>query len=435
MSSLLEELVFGKEKPTLSHKEESEAPKKTYEPAWVDPDDATLSIPNKKANILGNEEEDVNGETFQQELNRRFERATEHIDTRWADLDKCSGQVYESTSIFTGESSSIPSDKIIIVRRSDLPKCKDKGGIKKICFCPTSALCAYIGNKGTLTIASYTNEASSTLFEIPPNGRYRYNLCYSPDGSRIFIGCSEGRFQSLDSNGTNLFDNFIQGCKDDVVAIDCSEKLLALVTKKSVHFFNSSNLALRGEVATSEDALMCGKFSDDGNFFIVAGSRGRGHVIDCEGKKIKSVAVFQHNEQQAIRSLDCSRGLVAMGTEAGILSIFDLDTLRISPVPGKLIYPKPKLTKMNLTTYIDTVKFNPSGEILVFASSGKVDSLKVLNVATGKVYTNWPTQKTPLKYVKDVSFAGNGLHLTIANTRDATMWEIPFYKPKKENKE
>ena len=435
MSSLLEEIVFGKK--TFQSKEEDtekeEKPKRT--PAWIDPSDAAISIPAKKANILDNEEEKVSGEAFQEELSKRFERATEHIDTSWADLDKNTGQTYESTSIFTGQTDSIPTDRLVIIRRADLPKTKDAGGFKKIAFHPIESICAYIGNKGTLTVASYSNEATSALFELPANGRFRYCLCYSPDGARIFVGCSQGKFQSIDSNGSNLFDNMIPGCKDDVNAIDCSENLLALVTTKSVHFFNSSNLSFIRSVETSEDKLMCGKFTEDGEFFVVAGSHGRGHVISCDTKKIKSVAVFQHEEHQHIRALDCRGGLVAMGTEAGILSLFELDSLRISPKPGRLIIPKPILTKMNLTTYIDTVRFHPSGEILVFASSGTTDALKILNVPSGQVYPNWPTQKTPLKYVKDADFSGNGLYLAISNNKNATMWEIPFYKPDKDETE
>ena len=105
MSSLLEELVFGKDSFKTKEKDEEVEAKPKRAPAWIDPTDATLSISAEKANILGNNEEDVTGAAFQEELSKRFDRATEHIDTSWADLDKNSGQNYESTSIFSGVSN------------------------------------------------------------------------------------------------------------------------------------------------------------------------------------------------------------------------------------------------------------------------------------------------------------------------------------------
>merc|ERR1712003_478241 len=83
--------------------------------------------------------------------------------------------------------------------------------------------------------------------------------------------------------------------------------------------------------------------------------------------------------------------LLAVGTASGNIDVFDVGGPRISKEPIKSI--------PNLVTFVDSMRFHHSGELLVAASRDKVDALKVVHMGTGTVFPNWPTSRTPLQRV------------------------------------
>lgn len=428
MTKGLEELVFGKDTIDSSDEEINNNVKKERKPLWIDPDDALLMIQPQTAKMI-NVTEPISGEQFSSELSERFFQSYEHVDIRWTDIDKAQDITIDSSSILSKRTQRLPSDRFVITRRADFKGNKNGGGYIDCDTSPDGVNAALLGSNSILRVCSYSKERTAIVHEVLPYKIHRICLMYSFDGSRIFIGCKRGMFQSVDSNGGNVFETKIPNCKDDIVAIKASSNVIACVTNDSVHFFNQMNRAFLGTVKTSESGLSCGAFNDDSSFFVVAGDDGRGHVIDTS--TFRSIALFQHNERMKILSLDIRGDIVAMGNESGILSLFELDKLRISQVPNQIIRPTPILQKFNLTTFIDTVKFNPTGEFLVFASSSVQNALKVLHVSSGTVFSNWPTSQTPLHYVRGASISSLSDTLIIANNKAASQWEIPFYR--KEN--
>jgi hypothetical protein len=95
------------------------------------------------------------------------------------------------------------------------------------------------------------------------------------------------------------------------------------------------NLQLLRTVGTS-DELQCGCFTDDGSCFIAAGRVGRGLVFDCD--TLGPINRFQDQGMQTIQAMDAWHGLVAFGTESGVLEVFDLSALREN-------YPRPLFIK------------------------------------------------------------------------------------------
>jgi WD40 repeat protein len=123
---------------------------------------------------------------------------------------------------------------------------------------------------------------------------------------------------------------------------------------------------------------------------------------------------------QTIQAMDASHGLVAFGTESGALEVFDLSALREK-------YPRPLFTKLNLTTIVDTVKFNHTGELIAFGSSGKKDAFRVLHVRSKSVFSNWPTQNTPISFLRAAEFGSTTQFLALGNDKGTvTLWELAF---------
>ena len=70
---------------------------------------------------------------------------------------------------------------------------------------------------------------------------------------------------------------------------------------------------------------------------------------------------------------------------------------------------------MNLTTHVDTMRYNHSSEILALASKSKKDSLKLVHLPTMAIFSNWPTSGTPLGHVSAVDFSRNSEYVAVGN--------------------
>merc|ERR1711865_479294 len=74
-------------------------------------------------------------------------------------------------------------------------------------------------------------------------------------------------------------------------------------------------------------------------------------------------------------------------------------------------------TYSNLTTVITCLAFHPDGEALAFGSKWEKDSLRVAHCESQTVFSNWPTGKTPLKYVSSVAFSQKQGYMGIGNDK------------------
>lgn len=112
---------------------------------------------------------------------------------------------------------------------------------------------------------------------------------------------------------------------------------------------------------------------------------------------------------------------LAIGTNNGIVNIYDRSNISNDN-------PKPVKTIENLTTSISTLSFTPDGQVLCIASRAKRDALKLVHLATGSVYSNWPTSGTPLGKVTTASFSPNNEMLAIGNEGGkVTLWRLNHY--------
>lgn len=104
---------------------------------------------------------------------------------------------------------------------------------------------------------------------------------------------------------------------------------------------------------------------------------------------------------------------LAIGLTSGIVTIYDLTMEPRSPI--KTLY--------NLTTPITSLAFSPDGQILVMASSGKRDQLRVVHIPSLKVFPNWPTSKTPLGIIECIDVGDNG-YLAVGRKKGVALWKI-----------
>lgn len=71
----------------------------------------------------------------------------------------------------------------------------------------------------------------------------------------------------------------------------------------------------------------------------------------------------------------------------------------------------------NLTTQVTTIKFNHDSQLVALASATNKDQLKLVHLPSATVFSNWPTQQTPLHHVTAVDFSRGSEWLAVGNKR------------------
>ena len=118
---------------------------------------------------------------------------------------------------------------------------------------------------------------------------------------------------------------------------------------------------------------------------------------------------------------------VALGSNSGVLNIYDRNDLIASASKGGEInpLPEPKRRFEQLTTPITAVTFSPDGQLLAFASQHKKDAFRLAHLPTCTIYRNWPTEQTPLGRITAVAFGRQSDLLAVGNdTGKIRLWEI-----------
>ena len=127
-----------------------------------------------------------------------------------------------------------------------------------------------------------------------------------------------------------------------------------------------------------------------------------------------------HNEDGTITSsLAASSNFLAVGAESGVVNLYNDKHAPLGGARGPSLTAiserSPHKSIMNLTTSADNLCFNHDGQILAMSTRRETNGLKLLHVPTATVFSNWPTSKTPLKYVWSMDFSPKSRYMAIGN--------------------
>ncbi|CDO95296.1 unnamed protein product [Kluyveromyces dobzhanskii CBS 2104] len=109
---------------------------------------------------------------------------------------------------------------------------------------------------------------------------------------------------------------------------------------------------------------------------------------------------------------------IAIGSDSGFVNVYDRHSDSQRPV----------FTLDQLTTTISSLEFSPDGQMLCVASRATKDALRLVHLATGTVFSNWPTSGTPLGKVTSVAFSPRGEMLAVGNEQGKVrLWRLNHY--------
>ncbi|GAA5888295.1 hypothetical protein JCM16303_007265, partial [Sporobolomyces ruberrimus] len=104
----------------------------------------------------------------------------------------------------------------------------------------------------------------------------------------------------------------------------------------------------------------------------------------------------------------------AVGSSTGIVNLYDSSSKGTYSHGAER---KAKKAVENLTTSATTMRFNHDAQLLALASKTNKDQLKLVHLPTCSVFSNWPTQQTPLHHVTCIDFSKRSEWLAVGNQR------------------
>uniref|UniRef100_A0A182VSK3 U3 small nucleolar RNA-associated protein 18 homolog n=1 Tax=Anopheles minimus TaxID=112268 RepID=A0A182VSK3_9DIPT len=424
-------LVFGGKAAFVSELDQQEKkgvkPTQPYEDArktdkskskrsaiWHDSDDDDEDSANIKRNKFSRQE--MPEQLTKERRRKQFEQIVGK--PKWADLDRVQepdsddeilqkvGHVVKGTP-----SQGLPKGTIELKKLKNLNReTNAEGSISSICFHPTSMVAIITGKRGLVSIVAVDGVRNEKLHTIwLPKMRVVCSTL-SPDGNEAIFGSFRKFYHvynlisgqsdtlKIPHQETWMMKNFrVSRCgKYLASAGDCGEVHLMCAKSKDV-------------LQTIQLRYTCYSlaFTPDSRYLLCHSNDMEVYVFSLEQKRI--VNIFQDDGCVNGSCIAiCPNGqYVATGSRQGVVNIYALEVTLTQKNPA------PLKTITNLTTYIDSLSFNATSELLVIASSTIKNAVKLFHVKSGTVFRNFPLHMTNLGKVTVAEFSPSGGYLAL----------------------
>ncbi|XP_053665497.1 U3 small nucleolar RNA-associated protein 18 homolog [Anopheles marshallii] len=344
---------------------------------------------------------------------------------KWADLDRVVepdsddeilrtvGHVLKGTP-----SQGLPNGMIELKKLKNLNReTKNEGEISSINFHPTSMVAVITGKRGLVSIVAVDgvrNEKLHTLW-LPKMRVVCSSL--SPDGDEAVFGSYRKFFhvynlisgqsytRKIPERATWLMKNFrVSQCGKYLASVgECGE--VHLMSAKSKEMLQTIQLR---QVCSSL------AFTPDSKYLLCHSNDTDVSVFSLEKKRIVNMFIDDGCVNGSCIAICPNGQYVATGSRQGIVNIYAVEVTltQKQPVPLK--------TFSNLTTYIDSLSFNATSELLVIASSTIKNAVKLIHVRSGTVFRNFPLYMTHLGHITAAQFSPAGGYLALG-TKQSTV--------------
>eukprot|EP01083_Nonionella_stella_P131324 398923_1 len=405
-----------------SDSQQSSSRKKVYQPAWEDSDDEQVMMDISKTNRLrklrkSEAESVISGAEYCRRLRGQFEKMSSGVE--WAEIPDDDQDdidfLQESGSLLSSSVGALPSTSIDISRMKDV-NCLDycKSVASSVQFHPNGRLVLVAGMDCTLRIFEADGLENVKVQGVNFDGFPIHTARFTPDGSQVVVSgrrkfffvydVESGavtRIPGIEGRDDKSLERFEMDPSGRFIAFLCNNGFIALVSQKSKQW--RANLKMNGSVRALS-------FSADGAEMYSLGGDGEVYIWDME----KLECIHRHRDHgcvngTAIAVSPCGK-YYATGSDSGIVNLYSTsDRSSRRPKPLKIIE--------NLTTAVDCLCWNHSSEILAIATRRKKDMVRLIHIPSRSVFTNWPTERTPLHYVQHVAFSPQSGFLTVANAK------------------
>lgn len=353
----------------------------------------------------------------------------------WAALDKTKGQDSDSDDellrtcgfLRKGVSANVPQSVLEFKKVRDL-NCEtysEGPWINSVEFHVNSSVGLVAGNNGVATLYAVdgkkNNKLHSVAFEQFPI------LCakFSQNGNEAVLGSRYSHIYSYDLMSAKpirvpLPPNMTQ-FKKFVVSPD--SRLIAAAGKwGEVHLLTAASKERISTLKQDSDVTAL-TFDPQGSLLYSHSDSGEVTIWDVNMRRVKHKFMDEGALQGTTLAISSSNQFLAAGSAQGVVNLYGVEDV----LKQKL--PKPRKTIMNLTTSISDLKFNCTSEILAFSSAEIKNSVKLLHVSSGTVFSNFPSFETKLGNVNVLNFSPGSGYVAFGNKKSTVaLYRLKYYK-------
>eukprot|EP00934_Nitzschia_sp_Nitz4_P003316 Nitzschia sp. Nitz4//scaffold153_size53422//3427//8120//NITZ4_006757-RA/size53422-processed-gene-0.19-mRNA-1//-1//CDS//3329537250//3306//frame0 len=403
---------------------------------WTDEDDAKVDIINNNTRMFKklrhSQQDQGQWQTadLEQRLRKRYkESAMLNAHTDWASLDKHAAAnkqddeaaedsfLSRSGPLLAAAPSRLPSNILQVVRRKDANESDpNKAVLRSVNFHsesnPDEPLLMTAGLDKTLRFFSVTGTKSTKVHGVhfPKMPIYKASFLPSTNsvlatGRRPFYYMYDMVHGKVDyipgipGREEKSWESHVVSPDGSTIAFLGNDGYIVLVdahTKESTQHFKI-NGSVRALAFRKSGQELCASGSD-------------GDIYEFDTRSSKCLSRFSNQDGTITSSLAISNNFMAVGAESGVVNLY-------SNAQPNNRNKQPIKSVMNLHTAISQLRFNHDGQILAMSSPFASDCLKLMHVPSKTVFSNWPTSKTPLKYVFGMDFSPESRYLAIGNDK------------------
>lgn len=427
--------------------------------AWVDEDDADLEVDllgtSRLRKLRKSKTEEaasaLNGVELEQRLRQRYQSSTQAAArTDWANLDEkvdseedqsdVEDEALQSSSaplVLQGSASQrLPPNILNIMRCPDANLADpNKSVVQAVNFHPGSdperPLLLTAGLDKTLRFFQVGAEKSEKVHGIHFPNLPIYSASFLGGTGKVVVSGRRPFFYIYDTVAGKLdmvskimgreeksLEKCVASPDGRTLAFVGNDGYIPLVDTHSKHWI--ADLKMNGSVRTIT-------FSPDGNYIIGSGSDG--DIYRWDVRTHKCVERFSNEDGSISSSMASSSRHLAVGAESGVVNLYSEQRGYSSGNTLATTNRKPTKSIMNLKTSADLLRLNGDGQILAMSTRRERNSMKLLHVPSGTVFSNWPTSKTPLNYVWSMDFSPESKFLAIGNDKGkCLLYQMMHYK-------
>jgi len=404
---------------------------KQLKPAWVDEHDASVTvdvaaIPRLRKLRKTEAEKKMSGVEYEKRLRAQFEDINRGNDISWAALPENKDDEDPAFSLLRGTKGLLgngnrvlPSKELKITRAKDANMTgRSDAVVRSTRFHPNGSVILTAGFDKTLRLFNIDGLRNPRILSLSFESFPIYNADFTADGYEVLCTSKRPYFFSVDvRTGKTTRIRGIKGRRDksyEYFAMDRSlgSPYIAVVGAEGyIYMLSQKTKQMVFTLKCNSHVTSC-SFSGDGNTLYSMCASGELYKWDVRKRR----CIGRYQDEGSIRgtSVACSHdgSLLACGSSSGVANLYVSKEMSMA---GQT--PKPNKAFLNLTTSIDMLKYNSDGQILAMASSRSKDALRLIHVPSRTVFSNWPTQKTPLNFVSSIDFSPNSGYFAVGNVK------------------
>jgi len=411
--------------------------KRKRKAAWVDKEDNEVLVKDVTATFnkaVGKHgEKETSNEHYGKSLSRKFKSVVG--EPAWASLDR--NEDADSDEEFFRETTEVVEKKgrhenlkkgVLQFRKlKDMNYTTHREGavIRSAEFHPTSTVGMVAGNNGTVSLFQVDGKENPKIQTVNFENFPIRTAKFSASGNEFLVGSQHHpHFFVYDMMLGKSIKVPIKKIEHNTQKFEVSRdgKFLALVGRfGNIHVFSARTKEFLRSFKMNDTCLAL-SFSPDSNSLYSTGEGGEVYIWDLRSSSCRHK--FADSGCLAGTALALSNHHLATGSSSGVVNVYDVNTIS----KGTTAYPQPDKVILNLTTQIENLVFNSSGEILAMSSMEKEGAVKLVHFPSSTVFSNFPGNFN-LGRANSLAFSPGGGYFTVGNNKGAAnLYRIAHYQ-------